>query len=128
MHPKRPKVASVDEYIALFPEAVQAKLKELRAAIKAAAPKATEVISYSIPAYKLHGMVVYFSAYAKHVSISIPPGQTFGVFKKELEAFKYSKSTVQFPLDTPLPISLVKKMVQFKIKENMALEAAKAKK
>jgi len=125
MHPVRPKVTTVDEYIALFSGPASAKLHEIRRIIKATAPEAEEIISYSIPAYKYHGQLVFFSAYTKHVSISFPPHSIFEVFKAELSPYKYSKSTVQFPLDQGLPEDLIKHMVAYKMQENLELEAAK---
>lgn len=118
MHPDRPKVATVDEYLELFEGETKNKLTELRAIVKAAAPEAEEVISYSIPAYKLHGWLVYFSGYKEHVSVSFPPKTIMQAFEKELAPYKSSKSTVQFPLNTPLPKELIAKMVKYKIKEN----------
>lgn len=124
MHPNRPKVATVDEYLELFEGETKDKLLQLRAIIKAAAPEAEEVISYSIPAYKLNGWLVYFSGgYKEHVSVSFPPKTIMEAFKEELVPYKSSKSTVQFPLGEPLPKELITKMVKYKIKENS--EAAK---
>ncbi len=128
MHPVRTKVATVDEYIALFDDEVKSRLEQLRRAIRIAAPDAEEVISYSIPAYKYHGFLIYFSAYTAHLSVSFPPHGIMQAFASELKPYKTSKSTVQLPLDRPLPLDLVKKMVAFKIQENLELEAAKAKK
>lgn len=119
MHPDRPKVTSVDEYLKLFEGATKEKLTELRAIIKKAVPDAEEVISYSIPAYKYHGWLVYFSGgYKEHVSISFPPKTIMQAFEKELAPYKSSKSTVQFPLDKPLPKEIISKMVKYKIQEN----------
>ena len=119
MHPDRPKVATVEEYLELFEGETKAKLIELRAIIKKAAPEAEEMISYSIPAYKLNGWLVYFSGgYKEHVSVSFPPKTIMQAFKEELAPYKSSKSTVQFPLDKPLPKVLIGRMVEYKIKEN----------
>ncbi len=127
MHPVRAKAATVDEYISLFDGEVKSRLETLRKAIRTAAPEAEEVISYSIPAYKYHGFLIYFSAYTAHISISFPPHGIMQAFASELAPYKTSKSTVQLPLDHPLPLELVKKMVTFKMQENLQLEAAKAK-
>lgn len=119
MHPDRPKITSVDEYLALFEGATKEKLTELRAIVRKVAPDAEEAISYSIPAYKYHGWLVYFSGgYKTHVSISFPPRTIMQAFEKELAPYKSSKSTVQFPLDKPLPKKLISKMVKYKIQEN----------
>lgn len=126
MHPDRPKVANVDEYLALFEGVTKEKLVELRAIVREAAPEAEELISYSIPAYKYHGWLVYFSGgYKDHVSVSFPPKTIMQAFEKELAPYKSSKSTVQFPLSEPLPRVLIAKMVQYKVKENIQLEAGK---
>lgn len=108
----------VDAYIAEFSPLVQKMLKELRATIKKAAPKAEESISYMMPAYKLNGPLVYFGAYEKHIGF-YPTGSGIDAFKKEITAYKSSKGAVQFPLDKPLPLALIEKMVKFKMKENL---------
>ena len=87
---------NVDLYIEGFPGEVQKLLQQLRSAIKEAAPAATELISYSMPAYKLNGMLVYFAAYAKHIGF-YPTSSGITTFKEELLAYKSSKGTVQFP-------------------------------
>jgi len=115
---------NTDEYIKQFPADVRVLLEKLRAAIKATAPKAEEVISYQMPAFKLNGMLVYFAGYKNHIGF-YPTGSPIKVFEKELAPYKWSKGAIQFPLDKPLPLTLVKKMVQFRIKEN--LEKAEAK-
>jgi len=118
MHPARQKVTDVDQYLTLFPEATKEKLEQLRELIRDCAPEAEEVISYNIPAYKYHGFLVYFSGYAKHVSISFPPRTIMQTFHDELSPYVSSKSTVQFPLDKPLPLDLIRRMVIYKMKEN----------
>lgn len=111
---------TVDEYIGTFPEEVQADLEKIRQAVKKAVPEAEEVISYQIPAFKYHGWILYFSAYKSHYSISMPPPFTaFEVFKKELEGYVLSKSTVQFPKNKPLPLELIKDIAKFRAKENL---------
>jgi uncharacterized protein YdhG (YjbR/CyaY superfamily) len=110
---------NADEYIQQFPEKQQAALKEIRKAIKAAAPAAEEVISYQMPAYKQNGPLVYFAGYKNHIGF-YPTPSGIEAFKKELAVYKSAKGSVQFPIDQPLPLALIKKMVQFKIKENTA--------
>jgi uncharacterized protein YdhG (YjbR/CyaY superfamily) len=123
---KAKPVTTVDEYIAAFPKEVQQLLSQMRKTIKAAAPKAQELISYGMPGYKYHGMLVYFSGFAKHIGFyAVPSGHA--AFKKELAGYKQGKGSVQFPLDKPLPLALVKKIVQFRVKENEAKAVAKAK-
>lgn len=109
---------NIDQYIEAFPEDVQAKLKALRAAINKAAPGAEEVISYQMPAFKYHGMLVFFAAFKKHIGFyATPTGHA--AFKKELSVYKEGKGSVQFPLDKPLPLGLVTKIVKFRVKENI---------
>ncbi|OYU94785.1 MAG: hypothetical protein CFE21_13930 [Bacteroidetes bacterium B1(2017)] len=121
------KASTVDEYISNFPPETQALLEELRACIKMAAPKAQEIISYAMPAYKQDGMLVYFAAYAKHIGF-YPTGSGIAKFEKEIAKYAHSKGAVQFPLAKPIPLALVTKMVKFKLKENAEKAAAKKKK
>lgn len=123
---KAKPVATVDAYIAAFPKEVQRLLMQLRNTIKAAAPKAEELISYGMPGYKYNGMLVYFAGYAKHIGFyAAPTGHA--TFKKELAGYKQGKGSVQFPIDEPLPLALVTKIVKFRVKENEAKWAAKTK-
>jgi uncharacterized protein YdhG (YjbR/CyaY superfamily) len=109
---------NVDEYIKRFPKATQNYLNQMRTAINKAAPKAEEGISYKMPSYKLNGVLVYFAGYAKHIGFyATPTGHE--QFKKELSVYKEGKGSVQFPLDEPLPISLITKIVKFRVKENL---------
>ncbi|UEG49670.1 DUF1801 domain-containing protein [Ferruginibacter lapsinanis] len=108
----------VDEYISSFPEDVQEKLQQLRAIIKKAAPNAEELISYKMPAYKLHGVLVYFAAYKNHIGLYATP-TAHSQFKKELSAYKTGKGSVQFPLDKPMPYSLITKIVKYKVQQNL---------
>jgi uncharacterized protein YdhG (YjbR/CyaY superfamily) len=114
---KRKKFSTVDDYIASFPESMQIRLHQIRKIIKSSAPKAEELISYNIAGYKYHGMLIYFAGFKSHISIYPAPRQ-HELFKKELAAFKGGKGTLQFPHDKPLPIGLVKKIVQFRKKQN----------
>jgi uncharacterized protein YdhG (YjbR/CyaY superfamily) len=119
------KVKDVDTYISMQSENIRVLLEKLRFAIQSAAPKAEEIISYQMPAYKYYGMLVYFAAHKKHIGFyAVPTG--IAAFKKELSVYKTTKGTVQFPLDKPIPIALIKKIVKFRAKENM--DKAKAKK
>jgi uncharacterized protein YdhG (YjbR/CyaY superfamily) len=109
---------NVDEYIAGFEKHIQNILEQIRTTIKKAAPKVEEVISYGMPGYKLHGMLVYFAAYKKHIGFyATPTGHS--AFKKELSEYKQGKGSVQFPLDKPMPLALISKIVQFRAKENL---------
>jgi uncharacterized protein YdhG (YjbR/CyaY superfamily) len=109
---------NVDEYISGFPENVIALLEEMRTTIKKAAPKAEEVISYQMPAYKYFGILVYFAGYKNHIGF-YPTASGIEVFKNELSKYKGAKGSVQFPLDKPLPGALISKIVKFKLKENI---------
>ncbi len=113
------KAADIDGYIAGFPEDLRLKLSKLRNTIRKAAPGAAEVISYGVPAYRMNGKdIVYFAAFKKHIGIYPAPREAVE-FKKELEQFKGGKGTVQFPLGNPLPMSLISRIVKFRVKENL---------
>jgi|ERR1700680_610723 len=121
---KKPK--DIDEYISSFPKQTQNALRQLRAAIRKAAPQAEELISYGIPAFKMNGMLVYFAAHAKHVGLYPRPSGSEAL-KKELSAYKGGKGTVQFPLDKPLPLGLITKIVKFRARQNVQKAATKKK-
>lgn len=110
--------ATIDEYISIFPENVQEILKKLRQAIRESAPKAKEAISYKIPTFKLNGNLVHFAAYKKHIGF-YPTPSGIEAFKMELSPYEASKGTIKFPLDKPIPYELVKKIVKFRVKENL---------
>lgn len=107
----------IDEYISSFPKATQKKLHEIRNLIKQEAPEASEKISYQIPTFFLNGNLVHFAAYPKHIGF-YPTSSGITKFTKELSTYKHAKGSVQFPLDEPLPLDLIKKIVKFRIKEN----------
>ena len=114
---------NVDEYQGTFPADVMERLEQVRTIIKKTAPDADEVISYQIPAYKYHGFLVYYSGYKNHISLSYPFSDALlAEFKEELSQYKVSKSAIQFPNKEPLPASLIKRIVQFRMKENKAKE------
>lgn len=113
------KALDIDEYIAQFPPDVQKRLTETRDLIQTAAPKAEEIISYGIPTYKQDGILVYFGGYAKHIGF-YPTPSAIVEFADELAGYKGAKGSVQFPHDKPLPKSLIKRIVKFKIGENKA--------
>ena len=118
---------SVDEYIRGYPKSTQLLLQELRKIITAAAPDAGESISYMMPAYKLHGPLVYFGGYDGHIGFYPGASGVLG-FQKELTAYKCSKGTIQFPLDKPLPKALITKIVKYRLRENLEKQAMKKKK
>jgi uncharacterized protein YdhG (YjbR/CyaY superfamily) len=111
------KPNEIDTYISDFPGHTQDMLEQLRATINKSAPGAEEVISYKMPAYKLNGMLVYFAGYKNHIGF-YPTASGIETFKSELKNFKWAKGSVQFPLDKPLPVKLIDKIVRFKVKEN----------
>ena len=114
-----PPAKNVDEYLAGVPKEARATLEKLRRTIKAAAPMASEGISYQMPMYKHHGMVVGFAAFKNHCSI-FPGAAVMDAYKEELKPYDTSKGTIRFPVDKPLPATLVKKLVRARIKENEA--------
>ena len=118
MKASRPTYKSIDEYIAAFPEDVRKKLEKLRKVIQSSAPRAEEAIAYGIPTFRLNGNLVHFAAFKDHISL-FPSSSPIPVFKKELASFKVSKGTIQFPLDRPIPFDLVKRIVKFRVRENL---------
>lgn len=106
----------IDAYIATFPAATQKQLKNMRAIIKEAAPEAAEIISYGMPAYKLNGMLVYFAGYKSHIGF-YPTASGIKHFLPKIQAYKHSKGAVQFPLNQPLPKTLIVEIVAFRIME-----------
>ena len=114
-----PPAATVDAYISQFPADVQAQLQQLRKVIHTAAPDASEKISYGIPTFYLHGNLVHFAAYRNHIGF-YPAASGVLAFTQQLAAYKTSRGTVQFPLGQPLPVELIKKMVAFRVTENLA--------
>jgi uncharacterized protein YdhG (YjbR/CyaY superfamily) len=119
--------ACTDEYIQSFPEEIQKLLNEVRGAIKAAAPNATEKISYRIPTFYLNGNLVHFAAFKNHIGF-YPISIGISAFKDELKEYRNAKGSVQFPLDKPMPIDLIKKIVKFRLKENLQRPTKKVRK
>lgn len=118
---------SIDEYIATFPAGIRAILEELRAAIRAAAPDAEERISYQMPAFALHGNLVYFAAAKHHIGF-YPTSSGIAAFQQELSAYEGSKGAVRFPIGQPLPLDLIRRMVEFRVAENLSRAATKSRK
>ncbi|MBK7935730.1 MAG: DUF1801 domain-containing protein [Lewinellaceae bacterium] len=112
------KPGTIDEYIAGFPKETQEMLQQIRSAVKAAAPDAKETISYAIPTFTLNGALVHFAAFKNHIGFyATPTGHE--AFAKELAAYKTGKGSVQFPLDQPMPLDLITRIVQFRVKQNL---------
>jgi uncharacterized protein YdhG (YjbR/CyaY superfamily) len=115
------EIKTIDEYIKTFPADVQIILEKMRQTIREAAPEATEAISYQMPTFKLNGNLVHFAAFKSHIGFyPVPSG--IESFRKELTPYITGKGTVQFPLNQPIPYDLVKKVVIFRVKENLAKE------
>jgi uncharacterized protein YdhG (YjbR/CyaY superfamily) len=114
---KKNKPATIAGYIAAAPAAERKKLKQLHAAIRAAAPGAEEGLKWNMPAYSLDKILVSFALYKNHIGFA-PMPSAIRAFAKDLSAYKTTRGSVQFPLDKPLPITLIKKIVKFRVKEN----------
>ena len=112
------KPQTVDDYIAFASPIVKKHLEQLRTAILQTAPQAQEGIGFEMPVYKQNGVIVYFGGFNKHVSLFTGPA-AIATFQDELTDYKTSKGTIQFPIDKPVPVRLVKKIVKYKLKENM---------
>jgi len=108
---------TIDEYIITFPKDIQKILEQVRQTIKKAAPDANEAISYQIPTFKLNGNLVHFAAFKNHIGF-YPGSKAIEIFQKDLKSYKSSKGAVQFPIDKPMPLSLIQKIVKRKVKEN----------
>lgn len=124
MADSRRKFKTMDEYINSFPEGVQGVLNELRQTIKAVAPEAEETINYGIPTFTLKGNLVHFAAFDKHIGF-YPTPSGMEAFKKELSSYKGAKGSVQFPIDRPLPLPLIRKIVEFRVRENLGRKQKK---
>ena len=121
---KNIKIETIDDYLASQPLEKRATLEKFRTIIQKAAPKATEVISYGMPAFKQEGILVYFAAFKNHYGF-FPSASPIIVFKKELLPYKTSKGAIQFPPDKPLPVKLIQAIVKFRIAQNKEKAALK---
>jgi uncharacterized protein YdhG (YjbR/CyaY superfamily) len=121
------KPNDINEYIAAFSPEVQQLLEKVRVTIQKAAPEAKEAISYGMPTFKLNGNLVHFAAFTNHIGFyALPSGNV--AFQKELTPYKKGKGSIQFPIDKPLPLDLITKIVKFRIIENTEKAALKKKK
>jgi uncharacterized protein YdhG (YjbR/CyaY superfamily) len=120
--PQRPK--DIDSYISQFPTDVQAILEKVRATIRHAAPQATETISYMMPAFRQHGILVYFAAWTEHIGM-YPPISGDKSLEKSIARFAGPKGNLQFPLDEPIPYDLIKRIVKLRVKQDSAKAEAK---
>lgn len=121
------KFSSIDQYHAAFPDHIRLLLDEMRTIIKQAAPKAAEVISYNMPAFKMNGVLVYYAGYKEHIGF-YPTGGPIVAFKEQLAKYKTSKGAIQFAIDKPIPKKLVKDIVKFRIAEDEERAKSKEKK
>ena len=122
-----PTPQTIDEYIAPYPLHVQEILQNIRRTIHEAAPEATEKISYQMPTFFLHGNLVHFAAFTNHIGFyPVPSG--IEAFKEELSVYKQGKGSVQFPLEQPMPYELIRRIVLFRVQENLKKASAKSRK
>jgi uncharacterized protein YdhG (YjbR/CyaY superfamily) len=117
----------IDEYIARFPDDVRPILEKVRTNIRTAAPEAKETISYQMPAFKGHGILVYFAGWKKHIGL-YPPVSGDPALEKAVARYAGPKGNLQFPLDEPIPYDLIKRIVKLRVKQDSAKAAAKRKK
>ncbi len=117
---------TIDEYIGTFPKNVQGILGNFRQVIQEAAPDARETISYQLPAFRLSGMLVYFAAWKNHIALY--PAGGMKAFAKELSRYEVSKGTIKFPMDKPMPLQLIRRIVKYRVKENLERQKNKKKK
>lgn len=118
MDVKSNKPSSIDEYVAQFPPGVQSIMNKVRSAVKDAAPQAEERISYGMPGFYLKGMLVWFGGHKNHIGF-YPAGEGIEAFAHELAGYKTSKGAVQFPLDQPVPYDLIRKIVKYRVEQNL---------
>lgn len=126
MHNKKTGFTSIDEYIASFPKETQKILREIRATIKASAPQAEEKISYQMPTFFLNGNLIHFAAFKNHIGLYPTPSGT-EAFKEEITKYKAAKGSIQLPLDEPMPLKLISRIVKFRVAENLQKVKAKGK-
>lgn len=124
MEEKKNAANTIDDYILQFPASVQTTLQQLRSVIKEAAPDADEKISWQMPTFVLHGNLVHFAAYKKHVGF-YPGASGIEAFKNQLTEYKTSKGAVQFPIGKPIPYGLISEIVRFRVSENIKISQAK---
>lgn len=121
---KKSPASSIDDYISGFPKETQERLTKVRETIRDAAPQAEEAMKYAIPTFVLNGNLVHFAAFEHHIGF-YPTPDGIKAFKKDLAPYKQSKGAVQFPLDKPIPLATIRKIVNYRVKENLAKVKAK---
>jgi uncharacterized protein YdhG (YjbR/CyaY superfamily) len=118
------KPSNIDEYIAGFPADIQRRLEQIRETIKSAAPEAEETIKYAMPTYTLNGNLIHFAAFKNHIGL-YPTPTGIEAFKEELALYKGAKGSVQFPLDKPMPLNLIARIVKFRVMKSLEKPAQK---
>ena len=114
---QKKQFTTIEEYISTFPKEIQTLLEKVRKTIKNSAPEATETISYQMPAFRLKGILVYFAAHKSHIGF-YPTSSGVAKFSKKLSNYEHSKGAIKFPLNEPIPLDLIKEIVEFRVKEN----------
>jgi uncharacterized protein YdhG (YjbR/CyaY superfamily) len=117
--PPKTKFSTVDEYIAALPEKVRDKVETLRKTIKLTAPNAVEAISYNMPAFRLHRILVYYAAHKEHIGFYPADAKVIRLFQTDLAGFETSKGTIRFPMEKAIPVKLVEKIVLYRVRENL---------
>ena len=128
MSTKRTAIKNMDQYIAGFPEDVQEILEKIRMTVRKVAPDAEETIKYGMPTFTLKGNLVYFGAFKKHIGFYPPISTGSAEFRKELSVYEGEKRSLKFPLEKPIPYSLIEEIVNLKVKENLERAEAAGKK
>ena len=119
--------STINEYISEFPEEIRFKLEQIREIIQQAAPEAKEAIRYGMPTFVLNGNLVHFAAYKNHIGF-YPAPSGIDAYLDELAVYRTGKGTIQFPIDQPIPFNLIKKVVEFRVNENLGKRKGKVKK
>lgn len=117
---------TIDEYVKTFPKNIQKILGTVRQVIKKSAPAAEEAISYQIPTFKLNGNLVHFAAFKNHIGF-YPGAEAVKIFQEEIASYKSSKGAIQFPIDKPMPLTLIRKIVEYRVKVNSSKDLKKKK-
>jgi len=126
MTPMKTSYTTIDEYIKTFPKETQKILREVRATIKAAAPEAEEKISYQMPTFFLNGNLIHFAAFKNHIGIYPTPSGT-EAFKDEISKYQGAKGSIRLPIDEPMPLKLISRIVKFRVAENLKKAKSKGK-
>ena len=118
--------ATIDEYIDTFPEEVRQRLRAVRQVIRETAPEAEETIKYRMPTLTFHGNLVHFAAFKDHIGL-YPTTSPMEAFREQLAGYKTAKGTIRFPMDQPLPLPLIREIVEFRVRENAEKQRARRK-